>query len=234
MAFGTGRTLVMGGHSWQKQQPRQIQPLERRQRNRNFRQCWSLLINSWANISKYYPVHFLMNLVDVLPQLLRIPKPCFRLEELMSPGTQLQRSTVDVESTDLHFGSTAQNHFRMGVGKLKGQVRDSGQGWVKGLPGPGGIGFALGASLVCRWKKPLRPWSLERTLIGVALVSWGSAVLCPPVRLLYLVIAQAISLIPSQISLDFLTLGSCPSLKIPQLWTCCPLVMHIITPPLRQ
>ena len=120
MAFGTGRTLVMGGHSQQKQRPRQIQPLEQRQRNGNFRQCRSLLIDSQANVSKHYPVRFLMNLVDVLPQLLRIPKPCFCLEELIPLGTQLQRSTVKVGSTDLCFGSTAQDHFRTGVGKLEG------------------------------------------------------------------------------------------------------------------
>lgn len=57
-----------------------------------------------------YLVSVLLNLDNMLPQLLRILDSCFRFGECFFLRIQLQRSAVEVKSTEVHFGSAVRIH----------------------------------------------------------------------------------------------------------------------------
>ena len=57
-----------------------------------------------------YLVRLLLNLDNMLPQLLRVLDPCFRLEERFFLRAQFQKSAIEAESAEVRSDLTVRTH----------------------------------------------------------------------------------------------------------------------------
>lgn len=72
--------------------------------------CRSVSISLIGERPTTYLARLFANLENVLPQLLRVLDPCFRLEERFSIRAQVQDSAIKTDNTDRCFGFVAQCH----------------------------------------------------------------------------------------------------------------------------